>query len=416
MASHSRRSRHRRGPVPADRATDRVTDRTAARPPLVSRATARAALSLALVSAASVSLLGESAQAEPGPAAAGATTASGADGADGAKEADGANGTNGTNGPAGSVTAVKARVDALYQQAEAATQQYDGARQKAATARAAVTDLQDELARKTAQLNTTRDRLGSIATAQYRSGTLDPALQLALSSSPETYLAQVGALDRMGDRQAATLAQLAGQRRDIEQTRAEADGKLATLKAAQGQLADRKRTVQTALHQAQVLLDSLTPAQRATVDGSDGGADANRSGAPGSGTATRGTSRPPLDASPAPSARAAQAVAFAYRAIGLPYVWGATGPGSYDCSGLTQAAWRAAGVSLPRTTYTQINAGTRVAESELRPGDLVFFYSGISHVGLYIGHGEMIHAPHPGAPIRIAPISEMPFAGATRPA
>jgi cell wall-associated NlpC family hydrolase len=109
-------------------------------------------------------------------------------------------------------------------------------------------------------------------------------------------------------------------------------------------------------------------------------------------------------------------VSFAYGALGLPYVWGATGPSSYDCSGLTQAAWRSAGVSLPRTTYTQINAGTRVSRSQLQPGDLVFFYSGVSHVGLYIGNGQMIHAAHPGAPVRIAPIDEMPFAGATRPA
>jgi cell wall-associated NlpC family hydrolase len=102
--------------------------------------------------------------------------------------------------------------------------------------------------------------------------------------------------------------------------------------------------------------------------------------------------------------------------VGKAYVYGAAGPNAYDCSGLTQAAWRSAGVSLPRTTYTQIDAGARVPESQLRPGDLVFFYSGVSHVGLYIGGGRMIHAPHPGAPVSIAPVSDMPFAGATRPA
>ncbi|BBA99620.1 putative NPL/P60 family secreted protein [Actinacidiphila reveromycinica] len=349
-----------------------------------------------LVSAASVGALGGNAQAAPGPGG-GPVTAG----------PDGAAATPAT--PA----AIRARVDALYRRAETATQQYDGARQQVGAARAAVDGLQDELARKTARLDTTRDTLGAVAAAQYRSGTLDPTLQLALSSSPETYLAQAGALDRIGDRQAAALSRLAGERRDIEQTRTEANGRLAALKAAQGRLADRKRTVQSALHAAQALLASLTPAQRAAVDASDGsGGTARHSG----GAATRGTSRARLDADPAPSARAARAVAFAYRAIGRPYVWGATGPGAYDCSGLTQAAWKAAGVSLPRTTYTQINAGTRVPRSALRPGDLVFFYSGVSHVGIYIGHGEMIHAPHPGAAVRIAPISEMPFAGATRPA
>ncbi|QHC25880.1 C40 family peptidase [Streptomyces sp. GS7] len=117
-----------------------------------------------------------------------------------------------------------------------------------------------------------------------------------------------------------------------------------------------------------------------------------------------------------PDPRAARAVAFAYAALGKPYAWGATGPSAYDCSGLVQAAWKSGGVTLPRTTYTQINAGPRVDRPQLAPGDLVFFHSGISHVGIYVGDGKMIHAPHPGAPVRIAPIDRLPFAGATRPA
>lgn len=97
-------------------------------------------------------------------------------------------------------------------------------------------------------------------------------------------------------------------------------------------------------------------------------------------------------------------------------MWGATGPGSFDCSGLTQAAWRAAGVSLPRTTYTQINAGQRISRDQLAPGDLVFFYSGVTHVGMYVGNGQMIHAPRPGSTVRLAPVDSMPWAGASRPA
>jgi cell wall-associated NlpC family hydrolase len=81
-------------------------------------------------------------------------------------------------------------------------------------------------------------------------------------------------------------------------------------------------------------------------------------------------------------------------------VWGATGPDSYDCSGLTQAAWKAAGVSLPRTTYDQVDAGTTVSLADAQPGDLIFFYDDVSHVGIYIGNGMMIHAPKPGAYVR----------------
>lgn len=365
-------------------------------PPTASRATARAAVSLALASAASVSLLGESARGEPRP----------------------------------TVGEVRAKVADLYRQAEEATERYDGTRQKADAVRTAVARLQDELARKTARLNSTRDTLGTIAAAQYRSGALDPALQLALSADPASYLQQVGSLDQLGSRQTVVLTRLADERRDIAQTRAEAAGELATLTSAQTQLAAHKRTVQSKLARAGALLASLTPGERAAADGLDGyggyggygGYDSfdDFSGLPaaqdGTPAADRGAHHTPMGGGPAPSARAGQAVAFAYRALGLPYVWGATGPHAYDCSGLTQAAWKAAGVSLPRTTYTQINAGARVPRSQLRPGDLVFFYSGISHVGLYIGGGRMIHAPHPGAPVRIAPVSEMPFAGATRPA
>ncbi|CAM5498122.1 hypothetical protein SPURM210S_06316 [Streptomyces purpurascens] len=118
--------------------------------------------------------------------------------------------------------------------------------------------------------------------------------------------------------------------------------------------------------------------------------------------------------SQAPNARAAAAVSYAYQKLGSPYVWGATGPNAFDCSGLVQAAYRSAGVSLPRTTYSQIAAGRRVSRSELLPGDLVFYYAGISHVGIYVGNGQMIHAPNSAAPVRVAPLDEMPYAGATR--
>lgn len=368
MASHSptRTPAHRKGPASAGGGNRRTGT------------TGRVGVTLALASAASVSLLGETAHAQP----------------------------------QFTPDQVRTQVAALYQQAEQATEDYDGAKAQADTASAAVTALQDELARKTAGLNSTRESLGSIAAAQYRTGGLDPLLQLALSSTPETYLARASYLNQAGTQQTAALAQLAVQQRDIANTRARASGKLAALRDAQARVAAHKRTVTGELAAAQALLAQLTAAQRAAVAASDGpGAPASGAPAP----TTRDTAGPPLTAARAPSPRAARAVAFAYRSIGLPYVWGATGPNAYDCSGLTQAAWRAAGVSLPRTTYTQINAGTRVPRSELQPGDLVFFYSGRSHVGLYIGNGQMIHAPHPGASVRIAPISEMPLSGAVRP-
>jgi cell wall-associated NlpC family hydrolase len=301
---------------------------------------------------------------------------------------------------------VKSRVDKLYREAEAATEKYNGAKERTASARRSLDALRDEAARRTERLNASRNALGSVAAAQYRDGGMDPGLRLALTSDPEDYLERAARAERVGARQAATIAGVRRQLRELADLKEQAAEKVATLEARRKELAGHKATVRGKLAAAERLLARLTTEQRAAYN--DGGstrgpARADRADAP----------RGPLRA---PNSRAAQAVAYAYGALGKPYVWGATGPGSYDCSGLTQAAWRAAGVSLPRTTYTQINAGERVPRSRLAPGDLVFFYSGVSHVGLYIGGGRMIHAPRPGAPVRIAPIDEMPFAGATRPA
>lgn len=116
------------------------------------------------------------------------------------------------------------------------------------------------------------------------------------------------------------------------------------------------------------------------------------------------------------SHRGQVALAFARAQLGEPYVFGATGPDRWDCSGLSQAAWRAAGVSIPRTTYTQFKVGKRVARADLQLGDLVFFYgSNPSHVGLYAGDGLIINAPRPGKTVSYSKISSMPYAGAVRP-
>ncbi|MFE2180708.1 NlpC/P60 family protein [Streptomyces sp. NPDC059455] len=292
---------------------------------------------------------------------------------------------------------VKAKVDEYQREAEEATEQYNGAREKADKARRTLEALRDQAARRTTRLNTARNALGAFATAQYRSGTIAPALQLALSSSPDEYLQRASLAERAGSRQAALIATIGRQERKLRQVRGEAADRLAALRTSQTAAAHHKRTVQEKLAAADRLLDRLTLEQRQRLLAARDGDKAAGFPTPAAG-------------------RAARAVSFAYAALGKPYVWGATGPHGYDCSGLTQAAWRAAGVALPRTTYTQINAGQRVTRDQLAPGDLVFFYSGISHVGLYIGDGRMIHAPHPGAPVRLASVADMPFAGAARPA
>jgi cell wall-associated NlpC family hydrolase len=306
---------------------------------------------------------------------------------------------------------VKAKVDKLYQEAEAATEKYDGAAEKARASQQRLNSLRDETARKQAGLNAAREALGSFAAAQYRDGGFSPAWQLALSDDPDRYLDGAAFAERAGERQAGTVAQVREQLREIEQLRGAARVELTSLKSRQAELKRRKKDITEKLAEARRLLDRLTPRERTEVTGDGTGTAAGRASRAASGART------PLEQAgnvAAPTSRAAAAVAYAYQKLGSPYVWGATGPNAFDCSGLVQAAYRSAGVSLPRTTYAQINAGRRVSLSQLRPGDLVFFYSGISHVGLYIGDGRMIHAPNPSAPVRVAPIDEMPFAGAAR--
>ncbi|MEU9476413.1 NlpC/P60 family protein [Streptomyces sp. NPDC048191] len=303
---------------------------------------------------------------------------------------------------------VKAKVDKLYQEAEAATEKYDGAKDEAATAQRRLNTLRDETARKQDKLNTARDALGSFAAAQYRDGGFAPALQLALSGDPDQYLDDAAFAERAGHRQAAAVSQVREQLREIEQLRGAARVELTSLRSRQAQLRRQKQTITGKLDEARRLLARLTAQQQSEVTG-DG------TGAPGRASRSASDTRDALEqAASATNARAAMAVSYAYAKLGSPYVWGATGPNAFDCSGLVQAAYRSAGISLPRTTYAQINAGRRVSRSELRPGDLVFFYSGVSHVGIYVGNGQMIHAPNPSAPVRLAPVDLMPFAGATR--
>ncbi|RKN46832.1 NlpC/P60 family protein [Streptomyces hoynatensis] len=295
---------------------------------------------------------------------------------------------------------VRDRVDALHHEAEEATERYNAATEAAAGAEARLERLQDLAARRTEELNAARDSLGARARAEYRLAGLPPSVQLALSSSPDDFLERAAVLDRAGDREAGTVREVRRQLRDLDQLRAEAGEQADALAGAREEAREERERVTERLAEAEQLLGTLTSAQRARVLGTAGAPAAARPEAPVA----------------APGPRAAAAVAFAYAQLGKPYGWGATGPDAYDCSGLTQAAWSSAGVALPRTSYRQVGAGTRVSRAELAPGDLVFYYSGYSHVALYVGGGQIIHASRPGAPVRVAPVDSMPFAAATRPA
>ncbi|GGX67851.1 C40 family peptidase [Streptomyces minutiscleroticus] len=329
--------------------------------------------------------------------------------------------------PRPSLEEVQKKVDDLYRQAGTATEKYNAAEERTAKQRKRVDTLLDDVAERTEKLNEAREELGSYAAAQYRTGAAAPdTASLLLADDPQDYFDQNQLMDRLTSRQQRAVDDYVTQQAETAQKRQEASRSLETLTDSQATLRTRKAAVQQKLAAARDLLSRLTAQEKARLAAierqkqeearrkadelarqqaeaaerqrqeeqarqsagtSAGGSTA--SGTTGAGTGT-GTS----------SSKAEKALAFARAQIGKPYVWGASGPGSYDCSGLTQAAWRTAGVSLPRTTWDQVNAGTTIGVSAAKPGDLVFFYDDISHVGIYIGGGMMIHAPKPGAYVR----------------
>ncbi|MFF5019254.1 NlpC/P60 family protein [Streptomyces sp. NPDC001165] len=294
----------------------------------------------------------------------------------------------------------RAEVDRLYEEAERATQAYDKADERADALRREVRDAQGHIARQQQRINTLRERLGSLAGAQYRAGGIDPAVALLFSDDPDDYLDKAATLDRIGAQQAGRLRELSAAMRELAQERAEAAGKLAALEQSRRAVATHKRTVEKKLARAQQLINSLPAAERAAYD------RASRSD---------GSDRVDLSGAVAPDARAAAAVAAARSALGRPYVWGATGPSGFDCSGLMQWSYGHAGIHLPRTSQEQRYAGRQIPLSQARPGDLVVYRSDASHVAMYVGNGQVIHAPYPGAPVRYDPVGMMPVSSVTRP-
>ncbi|MFF2849499.1 NlpC/P60 family protein [Streptomyces sp. NPDC058001] len=293
----------------------------------------------------------------------------------------------------------RTEVDRLYAQAEQATEAFNSAGERADRLRERVSTAQDRIARGQDRVNTMRGALGALAGAQYRAGGVDPSLALLLSSDPAGYLDRAATLDRVGALQAGELKELLAAQRGLAQERAEATRTLAELDRSRQAVARHKRVVERKLGEARRLLDALPPGQRDAYD------RASRSG--------RDT-LPDLGGATAPSARAAAAVAAARSAVGRPYVWGANGPSGFDCSGLTQWSYAQAGVGLPRTSQAQRYAGRQVPLSQARPGDLVAYRSDASHIGMYAGNGQVIHAPYPGAPVRYDPVGMMPVSSVTR--
>ncbi|MFH9724166.1 NlpC/P60 family protein [Streptomyces sp. NPDC017254] len=307
-----------------------------------------------------------------------------------------------------SVSALLTRMRTLYRQAEEATERFNAAEE---TLKLQTADTKKVTARLTAArtaLAQGRAAAGRIARDQYQ-GRSEFSSYLRLLFAPDTRSAldqghlmarasreRASAVSRLegAERQAGTLASASRKALDRQQT----------LAAARR---TRRDEVRARLAEVEKLLAALSPDQLARLT------ELERE-------QTAGAQRELLDSGVlegrrAPSEAGAEALRFAVGQIGKPYEWGAEGPETYDCSGLTQRAWAAAGREVPRTSQEQWATLPRVSLSELRPGDLVVYFPGATHVAVYLGEGLVVQAPRPGGKVKVSPIAANPLLGAVRP-
>jgi cell wall-associated NlpC family hydrolase len=319
--------------------------------------------------------------------------------------------------PKPSLAEVQRQVDDLNREAEHAAERYN-------TARVELTEVTRRLRSVRNQLDVTQRRLdamktlvGRIAVASYKAGGIDSSVQLLLSDDPTTFLRQASDLTQVNRRQDAMLQRLEGARLQAAVDRKAVAEQRARAVALQAKIAAEKRTVEARLATARGLLGRLEAKQRARLAAMHRVAVQRAVGARSDAMRASRSSRSgdfPTYDGPA-TGRAADAVRTAYAQLGDPYVWAADGPSSFDCSGLTMYAWAAAGVSLPHSSSAQYSAVQHVSVADLQPGDLVFYYSPISHVAIYIGGGRIIDAPYPGLNVHVTGLHSMPLVGAGRP-
>lgn len=279
-----------------------------------------------------------------------------------------------------SLEEVEKKVDDLYRQAESATDTYNAAKEKTATQRKQVDTLLDDVAQRTEKLNEAREELGSFAAAQYRTGAgASGTATFLLADTPQDYFDQTQLMGRLTNRQKGAVDDYVSEQSATMKKRQEASQSLQTLTETQSDLRTAKATVQKKLADAREMLSELTAQEKARLaaierqkqeEAARKAAELAQQQAAAEKAAQEATA--PQESTPTATdssyaTKAAKALAFVRAQIGKPYVWGATGPDSYDCSGLTQAAWKAAGVDLPRVTYDQVNAGTTVSSPTPSP-------------------------------------------------
>jgi cell wall-associated NlpC family hydrolase len=280
---------------------------------------------------------------------------------------------------------------------EVVTEQLNDARDTLAQQQAAADNAGMAVADAQAQLAALDGQMRQIARSAFTGENLSRFNALMTSGSADEFLAQVNTLDAIAGHTDEMLAQVTAAAQAATQAKADADAAAAQAAQTLTDVSSQQAGLTAEIADYQAQYDSLSAAQKQQVVEEDAGP----------------ALQPPASVE-APTDAAQAAVNTALAQLGDPYVWAAAGPNAFDCSGLTQYAYAAAGVTLPHSSSAQSKMGTAVSRAQLQPGDLVFFYSPVSHVGMYIGNGQMVHASTAGSPVLVSSVDMAGYVGARR--
>ena len=306
-----------------------------------------------------------------------------------------------------SLAQVQAKVRQLEEEATTAAEGAQEAKVKLAVLTKTLNGIKAKAEIQGQTVSTLQRSLGSIAIEQYKSGGFGQSFELLFSTDPTLYLSSAGSLDAITRRKSAQLRKFEASQQRLKATTLTVNDKIALVAAAQKKLAAQSAIAQSKLAEAEKLLSTLTKAERERLAKlADEQENADKASSLAAAKSAEGV-----------SGRAGIALKYALKQIGDRYVFGAAGLVTWDCSGLTMRAYEAAGVSLPHSSAAQSRLGKKVSLNALKPGDLLFFGRPVSHVGIYLGGGKMVHAPRSGSRVKVAEsgsLGRKPLVGARR--
>ncbi len=295
-----------------------------------------------------------------------------------------------TTAPKPNLTALVAQAKQLEFQINALSEQYDGLRIQLTRAQADAQIAENAASRVAAQLTVGQQAVAQLAAENYMNSGLDPTLAALTAGNPPQFLSQAATITELDQSGGAKVSTLRNEETQALRDKQTAGQQIAAVQALEAQMNVKKKAIDAKIN----VVNSAAMKQAMTV--------------------FEQTGQYPDTPIPTANTVGAQALQAAITREGDPYVWGAAGPGEFDCSGLVVWAYGQEGISLPHYTGSLWNSGVHVARADLEPGDLVFFFADISHVGIYVGNGLMIDAPDFGVPVHVEPVYWGAYVGAVR--